>query len=130
MYIYLQIFIRYLCSSGLPSTAWCWQPQLSAWQPVPSPYSLVGGIWRSCMPQCQPGQGHTVARGNPGSLVGQELKLLVQQSPRLWLPKLHKVEDSFAKRPFVTADSNSRLSRDIFKGLCAYSLAGSHSERF
>lgn len=75
--------------------------------------------WHCCKPQCSPTQCHTVALEILGFLAWQMLKLVLQQSPRLWFPKPHKLRESFAKSPFIMADSYHWLSRDFFKGLCA-----------
>lgn len=50
-------------------------------------YSLVGVFWNPSTPKFLPRQGHTVASGNPGHSGMADVQLLLQKSPRLWLPK-------------------------------------------
>lgn len=93
-------------------------------------YSLVGVFWSSHTSQCLPRQGHTVASGNPGHSGKADAQLPLQQSPRLWLPKPIKWESLLPRAPMLWQTSESWLSRDIFKGLCAEAWQAATSRGF
>lgn len=71
--MFLQIFLRYLCSHGLAATAWFWQPDCQPGSRGPV-YSLGGVFWPSCTPLRLPRQEHAAGSGILGFLVRQMLK--------------------------------------------------------
>lgn len=114
MQIFLQIFIRYLCNRGLTSTAWCWQPRLSAWQLV----SLPAALWElsgtpefhsACLGQWK---SRAFWHGRYSSYYSNRAQGCGSQSPINW-------ESLLPRAPLLQWTARAWLSRDILKGLCA-----------
>lgn len=127
MQIFLQIFLRYLCSHSLTSTACCWQPVVRLAIGV-----LVDSLWEfSSTPALSSACLHrdTLLRWKSWAFLAWQMLKYYSNGAQGCGSQSSINWESLAKSPFVTANSKSYQGTSL-RGCVLKSLAGSHFERF